>query len=133
MRGRWKGLPVQNAGIRGVRNELLEVARKSKYICRLKSPYKPTTRVRIPATAPTFFPGTRDFVTIHPFADGNGRISRLIMNFVLNKQSLPMLNIPYKNRNSYYNALERSQVKRQDSIFLQWLFKRYVKEDTRYI
>jgi Fic family protein len=73
------------------------------------------------------------FVTIHPFADGNGRISRLIMNFVLNKQSLPMLNIPYKNRNSYYNALERSQVKRQDSIFLQWLFKRYVKEDTRYI
>jgi Fic family protein len=73
------------------------------------------------------------FVTIHPFADGNGRISRLIMNFVLNKQSLPMLNIPYKNRNSYYNALERSQVKRQDSIFLQWLFKRYVKEYTRYI
>ena len=73
------------------------------------------------------------FVTIHPFADGSGRISRLIMNFVLNKQSLPMLNIPYKNRNSYYNALERSQVKRQDSIFLQWLFKRYVKEYTRYI
>jgi Fic family protein len=73
------------------------------------------------------------FVTIHPFADGNGRISRLIMNFVLNKQSLPMLNIPYKNRNNYYNALERSQVKRQDSVFLQWLFKRYVKEYTRYI
>jgi Fic family protein len=72
-------------------------------------------------------------VTIHPFADGNGRISRLIMNFVLNKQSLPMLNIPYKNRNNYYNALERSQVKRQDSVFLQWLFKRYVKEYTRYI
>ncbi len=73
------------------------------------------------------------FVTIHPFADGNGRISRLIMNFVLNRKSFPMLNIPYKNRGSYYNALERSQVKRQDSIFLQWFFKRYVKEHKRYI
>jgi Fic family protein len=73
------------------------------------------------------------FVTIHPFADENGRISRLIMNFVLNRKSFPMLNIPYKNRNSYYNALERSQVKRQDSIFLQWFFKRYVKEYRRYV
>jgi len=73
------------------------------------------------------------FVTIHPFADGNGRISRLIMNFVLNRQSYPMLNILYKNRNSYYNALERTQAKRQDSIFLQWFFKRYVKEHRRYV
>ena len=73
------------------------------------------------------------FVTIHPFADENGRISRLIMNFVLNRQSYPMLNIPYKNRNSYYNALERSQVQRQDSIFLHWFFKRYVKGYRRYV
>jgi len=73
------------------------------------------------------------FVTIHPFADGNGRISRLIMNFLLNRQRYPMLNILYKNRNSYYNALERSQAKRQDSIFLQWFFKRYVKEHRRYV
>jgi Fic family protein len=73
------------------------------------------------------------FVTIHPFADGNGRVSRLIMSFVLSKQGFPMLNIPYSNRNSYYNALERAQVERQESIFLQWFFKRYVKEHRRYV
>mgnify|MGYP000140013467 CR=1 FL=1 len=73
------------------------------------------------------------FVTIHPFADGNGRISRLMMNFVLNKYQYPLLNISYKDRNSYYNALERSQVKRDEFIFLNWFVKRYIKENKRYL
>ncbi|UCH89890.1 MAG: Fic family protein, partial [Thermoplasmata archaeon] len=68
------------------------------------------------------------FVTIHPFADGNGRVGRILMNFILNKNRYPMLDIPYRNRNSYYNALERSQTKKDDSIFVQWLFRNYIKE-----
>lgn len=70
-------------------------------------------------------------VTIHPFADGNGRMSRLVMNFVLNKHSYPLLNIPYENRQGYYNALERSQTKKNDAIFVQWLFKRYLREHAK--
>ncbi|VVB77142.1 Fic/DOC family protein [uncultured archaeon] len=72
------------------------------------------------------------FVTIHPFGDGNGRISRLLMNFVLHKHGYPMLNIEYKNRSSYYTALERSQTKKNESIFVQWLFKKYLNENERY-
>lgn len=73
------------------------------------------------------------FVTIHPFSDGNGRISRIMMNFVLKKHKFPLFNIDYEKRNSYYNALERSQVKKQDNIFFQWSLKRYIKEHERYL
>lgn len=72
------------------------------------------------------------FVTIHPFTDGNGRISRLMMNFVLRRHGYPMLNIPYEGRNSYYNALEKSQTKKLDSIFVQWVIKRYMKDYEQY-
>ncbi len=72
-------------------------------------------------------------VTIHPFADGNGRISRLMMNFVLNRHGFPMLNINYEKRAGYYSSLERSQIKKDEMIFLQWFFKRYLKENMKYL
>jgi len=72
------------------------------------------------------------FVTIHPFTDGNGRISRLMMNFILHRNGFPMLDIPYSNRKSYYNALERSQTTGKDRIFVQYLIKRYLKEYKQY-
>jgi cell filamentation protein, protein adenylyltransferase len=72
------------------------------------------------------------FVTIHPFTDGNGRISRLMMNYVLHSGQYPMLNIDYKSRSSYYRSLERSQIRQDDSIFANWFFRRYLREFKRY-
>jgi Fic family protein len=72
-------------------------------------------------------------LTIHPFAGGNGRMARLMMNLVLHQNGFPMLDIPYTKRGSYYNALERSQTKGDDHIFLLWFFKMYKVENLRYL
>ena len=52
------------------------------------------------------------FVSIHPFIDGNGRTSRLIMNLVLIQNGYTLTNIKGDNdsRLQYYRALESVQI-----------------------
>ncbi|MEZ4826661.1 MAG: Fic family protein [Bacteroidia bacterium] len=48
------------------------------------------------------------FVLIHPFDDGNGRVSRLLMNFHLLKYGLPPVIIPSAGKKEYLDALNRA-------------------------
>ncbi|WP_246469700.1 Fic family protein [Cohnella nanjingensis] len=45
---------------------------------------------------------------IHPFNDGNGRVSRLAMNVILMKTGYPPAIIRNENRDIYYTALEKA-------------------------
>ncbi len=59
-------------------------------------------------------------VTIHPFIDGNGRTSRLIMNLILLGHGYVIANIKGDpgSRMKYYEALEKVQVNKDKESFL---------------
>ncbi len=48
------------------------------------------------------------FVFIHPFGDGNGRASRLILNIILMKAGYPIVVILKNDRAKYYKALQKA-------------------------
>ena len=60
---------------------------------------------------PVAFAGEAHYrlVTIHPFADGNGRTARLLMNLLLLMRGYPPAIIRTRDRLAYIGALERAQ------------------------
>jgi Fic family protein len=53
----------------------------------------------------------RRLANIHPFTDGNGRISRLVMNTYLFQDRLLPVSIPVLRKSDYYNSLEKNNSK----------------------
>ena len=62
-------------------------------------------------------------VTIHPFIDGNGRTSRLVMNLILLQHGYVIANIKgdYDSRMKYYQALETAQTSNNKEDFLVFI------------
>lgn len=63
------------------------------------------------------------FVGIHPFIDGNGRTSRLLLNLELMKAGFPAVVIKVENRLAYYEALDKSHTTQNYHDFIQLIVK----------
>lgn len=68
-----------------------------------------------------------NLVSIHPFYDGNGRTSRLLMNYIQAYYGLPLGIVFMEDREEYFSALRESGKKDDIQPIRLFLYKEYEK------
>lgn len=64
---------------------------------------------------------------LHSFRDGNGRLGRMISNFILLKKEQPILIIPQSEREQYISALKCIKKEGTDEYLIEFFFKTSIK------
>jgi len=66
-------------------------------------------------------------ISLQPFVDGNSRLSRLLMNWVLWKKKYPPIDIPIEELERYYAVLDLFQIEKNERPFVEYIKERYLK------
>lgn len=71
-----------------------------------------------------------EFVYIHPFVDGNGRTSRLLMDYllILNDMIPPVYSTGLESKIAYNNIIHKAIKNKDSSFFNTWLTELYDKQ-----
>jgi len=65
-------------------------------------------------------------ISMQMFSDGNSRLSRLLMNWILWKKGYPLIDIPVEDLENYYNALDYYQIEKDEKRFINYILKKYL-------
>jgi len=68
-----------------------------------------------------------NLVNIHPFGDGNGRTSRLLMNYIQLYHGEPLIKIFTEDRAEYIDALNETEEKQDINIFRNFICQQHIK------
>jgi Fic family protein len=68
-----------------------------------------------------------DLVTIHPFYDGNGRTSRLLMNYLQLYFNLPLSIVFKEDKAAYFESLQVTRKVADINIFRTFMYAQYTK------
>lgn len=105
---------------RGVHSSRLQLALEDmiSWYKKNKSKFKPVVLAAIVHN---------QFEYIHPFLDGNGRVGRLLLNFILLKNNYPPINISLEDRSEYYKTLYEYRKNMNLKPTVEFLIKQYEK------
>ena len=68
-----------------------------------------------------------NFVNIHPFGDGNGRTTRLLMNYIQLYHNEPLIKIFIEDRAEYIDSLNETEEKEDLNIFRDFICRQQIK------
>lgn len=70
----------------------------------------------------------KSLIYLHPFRDGNGRLARLMSNFILAKCGLPLVIIKFSDKKRYIDALKAAQKHRDNTPVIHFWFEIAIRQ-----